>query len=140
MSNPDIKKQIDPTWFLPAPNQDPYTKGFYAGRDYEQNRILAILEDWTLNAQWTWADIYTAIEEGLEKSVTTISKQSLEAIIFDKVNQERERIIDNIRIALTNQYGAALDGNHNPVIDPILATVKEAIYGQVADPSDNLHS
>jgi hypothetical protein len=139
MSNPQIKHELDPSWFLPAPNQDPYTKGFYAGRDYEQNRIVAILEDWTLNAQWTWADVYTAIEERMEKSVTTISKQSLDALVFDKVNQERERIIDNIKIALTNQYGAALDGNHNPVIDPILATVKEAIYGQATDSSDYLH-
>ena len=138
MSNPDIKKQIDPTWFLPAPNKDPYTKGFYAGRDYEQNRILAILEDWTLNAQWTWADVYEAIGDGHE--IAMVSKASFEATVFDMVNQERERIIDAVTLALTSSYAPALDADHNPIIDPILATVKEAIYGKSIDPVHNLHS
>ncbi len=138
MGNPAWNQGIDPNWFLPKPNMDPYTKGFYAGRDYERNRINCILEDWTLNAQWTWADIHVAIDEGMEWSTITVSRQSFDATVFDKVNQERERIIDNITKAL-EKFAPALDADHNPVIDPILATVKEAIYGQAAISTDPIH-
>lgn len=128
MSNPELKRELDAAWFLPAPNHDPYTKGFTAGRDYERNRISTILEDWTLNAQWTWADVHVFIDEGIEWPTITISRQAYEATVFDKVNQERERIIDAITAALHKL--PVTDANHNPVIDPILATVKEAIYGE----------
>ena len=113
------------------PSQNEYTKGFLAGRSYERDRILTILEDWTLNAQWTWADIYEAIGDGHE--VAMVSKASFEATVFDRVNQERERIIDAVTLALTSSYAPALDADHNPIIDPILATVKEAIYGKSID-------
>lgn len=122
--------------FEPAQNE--YTKGFLAGRSYERDRILTILEDWTLNAQWTWADVTVAISDGHE--IAMVSKASFEATVFDKVNQERERIIDAVTLALTSSYAPALDADHNPIIDPILATVKEAIYGKSIDPVHNLHS
>lgn len=139
MSNPEVKRELDPAWFLPAPNHDPYTKGFMAGRDYERNRINTILEDWTLNAQWTWADIHVAIDEGMEWPTITISRQALESRVFDEVNRERERIIDSITEAL-HRLAPATNESHYSVIDPILATVKEAIYGQAHNDSDNLHS
>lgn len=122
--------------FEPAQNE--YTKGFLAGRSYERDRILTILEDWTLNAQWTWANVYEAIGDGHE--IAMVSKASFEATVFDKVNQERERIVDAVILALTSSYAPALDADHNPIIDPILATVKEAIYGKSIDPVHNLHS
>ena len=137
MTNPEIKRELDPAWFLPAPNHDPYTKGFTAGRDYERNRISTILEDWTLNAQWTWADIHVAIDEGMEWPTITVSRQALESRVFDEVNRERERIIDNITAAL-HKLSPATDADHNPVIDSILAIVKEAIYGQAAVSSDTI--
>lgn len=138
MGNPAWNEGVDPNWFLPAPNHHPYTKGFYAGRDYERNRINCILEDWTLNTQWTWADVHIKIDEGLEWPTVTLSRQSFDATVFDKVNQERERIIDDVTAAL-QKFAPALDSDHNPVIDPILATVKEAIYGQAAVSSDPVH-
>jgi len=41
MSNPEIEREFDPKWFEPAPNQSQYTQGFYAGRIFERERILA---------------------------------------------------------------------------------------------------
>lgn len=39
MANPELKREFDPAWFLAQPNQTEYTKGFYKGRKYEQERI-----------------------------------------------------------------------------------------------------
>lgn len=138
MTNPAWSEGIDHNWFLPAKNNDPYTKGFLAGRDYERNRINTILEDWTLNAQWTWADIHVAIDEGMEWPTITVSRQSFEATVFDRVNQERERMVDNITKAL-EVYAPATDADHNPMIDRILETVKGAIYGESVNAANNLH-
>ena len=41
MSNPELEREFDPKWFEPAPNQSQYTQGFYAGRIFERERILA---------------------------------------------------------------------------------------------------
>jgi hypothetical protein len=32
-------------WFSPRPNQTEYTQGFYAGRMYEQNRIMDMIKE-----------------------------------------------------------------------------------------------
>ena len=44
MSNPELEREFDPKWFEPAPNQTEYTQGFYAGRIFERERILADVE------------------------------------------------------------------------------------------------
>jgi hypothetical protein len=44
MSNPELERKFDPKWFEPAPNQTEYTQGFYAGRIFERERILADVE------------------------------------------------------------------------------------------------
>jgi hypothetical protein len=44
MSNPELGREIDPAWFAPADNQTEYTKGFYAGRIYERERLIEQLE------------------------------------------------------------------------------------------------
>jgi hypothetical protein len=44
MSNPELGREIDPAWFAPAENQTEYTKGFYAGRIYERERLIEQLE------------------------------------------------------------------------------------------------
>jgi hypothetical protein len=44
MSNPENTREFDPKWFEPAPNQSQYTQGFYAGRIFERERILADVE------------------------------------------------------------------------------------------------
>ena len=58
MSNPELEREFDPKWFEPAPNQTQYTQGFYAGRIFERERILADVEKLLPNidqqGQATW--------------------------------------------------------------------------------------
>lgn len=113
MSNPEISREIDPAWFQPQANQNDYTQGYYTGRDYERKRILAILNDWPLNVQLDWADIFNLINEGLEYRQFTMSPALLEDYKVRAAQLERERLFDGVK-AYFDTLAPAHDaeGNH----------------------------
>ena len=125
--NPELKREIDPTWFQPQSNQNEYTKGYYKGRDYERKRILAILNDWPLNVQWDWADIFNLINENLDYRQLTMSPALLEDYKFNAAMVERERIFDGIKALFDRLAPAhAADGSQpqKAIEEEILAIVR----------------
>jgi hypothetical protein len=97
MSNPQIKGETDPAWFQPHSNQNEYTQGYFKGREYERRRIIAILNDWPLNVQWDWADIFNLINEGLDYRQVTMSPALLEDYKVRAAQIERERLFDGVK-------------------------------------------
>lgn len=128
MSNPELKREVDPAWFQPASNQNEYTQGYYAGRDYERKRILAILNDWPLNVQLDWADIFSLINEGLEYRQLTMSPALLDDYKTRAAQIERERLFDEVK-AYFDRTAPAHDSDHNPAHQAIEKEIMAILSG-----------
>lgn len=129
MSNPELKREVDPAWFQPHSNQNEYTKGYYKGRDYERKRILAILHDWPLNVQLDWADIFDLIDEGLDYRQLTMSPGLLEDYKIRARQIERETLHDAVK-AYFDGLAPAHDADHNPAHQAIEKEVMAILSGQ----------
>lgn len=129
MSNPEIRKEIDPAWFQPQKNQNEYTQGYYKGRDYERKRITAILKDWDLNLRWDWADIYRMIDEGMEYRQLTMSPALLDDYKVRSAQIERERLSDSVR-AYFDSIAPAHDADGNLAHKAIEEAVMNLLKGR----------
>ena len=129
MSNPEISREIDPKWFQPQSNMNEYTRGYFAGRDYERKRILAILHDWPLNVQLDWEDIFGLINEGMEYRQLTMSPALLEDYKVRAAQIERERLFDAVR-AFFDRTAPAHDSDHNPAHQAIEKEIMAILSGQ----------
>lgn len=113
MSNPELKREIDPAWFQPQKNQNEYTQGYYKGREYERRRIIAILKDWDLNLRWDWVDIYRMIDDGIDYRQITMSPALLEDYKVQSAQIERERLFDAVKAYFDSIAPAHnADGHH----------------------------
>lgn len=128
MSNPELKREIDPAWFQPQSNQNEYTQGYYKGRDYERKRIIAILKDWDLNLRWDWADIYRLIDEGMDYRQLTMSPALLEDYKVRAAQIERERLYDAVK-AYFDSIAPAHDADGNIGHKLIEAAVLKCLEG-----------
>jgi len=129
VSNPEIKREVDPAWFQPQSNMNEYTQGYYQGRDYERKRILAILHDWPLNVKLDWPDIFDLINEGVEYRQLTMSPALLDDHKRFAARAERENISDAVKAyfdALAPAHDA--EGNHAHAI--IEAAVMAILAGE----------
>lgn len=124
MSNPELKREVDPSWFQPQSNQNEYTQGYYKGRDYERKRIIAILKDWDLNLRWDWADIYRLIDEGMDYRQLTMSPALLEDYKVRAAQIERERLFDAVKA-----YFDSLAPAHDAEKNLAHSTIEKAVLG-----------
>lgn len=124
MSNPEFKREVDPSWFQPQSNQNEYTQGYYKGRDYERKRIIAILKDWDLNLRWDWADIYRLIDEGMDYRQLTMSPALLEDYKVRAAQIEREHLFDAVKA-----YFDSLAPAHDAEKNLAHSTIEKAVLG-----------
>lgn len=127
--NPEVKREVDPAWFQPASNQNEYTQGYYAGRDYERKRILAILEDrnhWLID----WPEAMDRINEGLDYRQLTMSPALLEDYKVRAAQIERERLFDAVK-AYFDTIAPAHDADGNIAHQAIEKEIMAILSGQV---------
>jgi hypothetical protein len=129
VSNPELKREIDPAWFQPQSNMNEYTQGYFKGREYERRRIVAILKDWDLNLRWDWVDIYRMIDDGIDYRQITMSPALLEDYKVRAAQIERETLHDAVK-AFFDSIAPAHNAEHNPAHKAIEKEIMAILGGQ----------
>ena len=93
-------------------NMNEYTKGYFNGRSYEQDRILAILNDYP--ELQIPDELVTRIQEGDDQGHVCLSRNSLDLIKSDAAYFSRRKAVGDVAAFLEHE-AATLE--RTPVIN-----------------------